>query len=228
MNHAQLRASLALWKRREAYRLGKWRAYRDKRAQTPRVLALRHKWWGLYEIAREQVATREGQLKATEKKSKRLTAVMWAQAHVGVHEEPAGSNRGPLIDDWQRIFGFLAAPWCGIFCGNALRAAGVRGVTSRIASVSAIQEDAEAGRAPFSHWTPHSAKGALRGDLVVLFGPGKHVEIIEIVQGDGSVLDFGGNTSPAPGTGSEFAGGCVAHRKREASEIWGVAHVHYG
>jgi hypothetical protein len=133
-----------------------------------------------------------------------------------------------LIDQWQKRFGFLGAPWCGIFCGNALLKAGVIGVTSRIASVGAIQEDAEAHRGCFSGWTPMGARGALRGDLVVLFGYGIHVELIESVNADGSVNTIGGNTSATPGSGHQSDGGCVAKHVRTASEVHGVAHVHYG
>lgn len=230
MNRAQLAASRALWSRRERFRHAKWLSYKNKHPQTPRVTRLRKKWWGLYEEASAQLAHREAQIAAELKPrpSKRAKAVLWAHSKVGIHEQPPGSNRGPQIDQWQRRFGFLAAPWCGIFCGNALVFAGVRGVTSRIASVGAIQEDAEHGRGCFAHWTGGSAHGALRGDLVVLFGYGVHVEMIEEVLRDGSVVTYGGNTSPAPGSGSEFAGGCVAHRHREASVIHGVAHVKYG
>lgn len=230
MNRLQLIASHRLWERRKAYRLRKWRSYRDRKAQTPAVLALRHKWWELYELAAHQVSARDEQLAAVPKAdpSSREAAVKWALSHVGAHEEPPGSNRSSLIDSWQRRFGFLGAPWCGIFCGNALVYAGVKGVTSRIASVNAIREDAEARRGCFSGWTRGATSRALRGDLVNLFGPGVHVELITDVYADGAVDTVGGNTSPAPGSGSEFAGGCVAARRRAPSEIYGVAHVHYG
>jgi hypothetical protein len=230
MSRPQLVASRALWEARVAYRKRQWRRWRDKRPQNARTEAERKKWFHLLEEAQREVAGRNVQITKLPKarSSKRVDAVRWAHAQVGQHEVPPGSNRGLRIDIWQRKFGFLGAPWCGIFCGNALVNAGVKGVTSRIASVGAIQEDAEAHRGCFSGYTPGKTSGALRGDLVVLFGFGVHVELIQTVHSDGSVDTIGGNTSPAPGSGSEFAGGCVAERHRSPEEIHGVAHVHYG
>lgn len=146
----------------------------------------------------------------------RERALRWAQSKVGIHEEPDGSNRGPRIDEWERRFGFLGEPWCGIFVGNALLAAGVRGVTSRIASVAAIQEDAEAHRGCFTGYSPGSVRGAYPGDLVILFGYGDHVEMVRHVDADGSVLTFGGNY-----------GNAVVEGERSASVIHGCAHVRY-
>jgi len=222
-------ASRIVWRRRAAYRKRKWEHWRNLHAQTLLTVAQRKRWWSLYRTAEQEVEALNAAIARAPKPkpSKRARAVDWASSKVGVHEEPAASNRGPQIDQWQRRLGFLAAPWCGIFCGNALLKAGVAGVTSRIASVGAIQEDAEHRRGCFSGWSS-TAHGALRGDLVVLFGFGVHVELIDRVNGDGSVETTGGNTSPAPGSGSEFAGGCVARRHRDAWVIHGVAHVHYG
>ena len=227
-SRARLAAEKALWQRKVAFRHNRWTYYRDRSKQTPRVHTLRVKWFELLEQAKAKL----GKINAAyQRTAPRLTArdraIAWERSHVGVHEEPPGSNRGPLIDRWQRVFGFLAAPWCGIFAGNALLAAGVKGVTSRIASVSAIEDDARAHRGCFFGYTPGAAPHALLGDLVILFGRGIHVELITKVYPDGSVDTIGGNTSATAGSGNQSDGGCVASHHRSAGEIHGVAHVRY-
>jgi hypothetical protein len=150
-------------------------------------------------------------------------AIKWASDQVGTTEHPPGSNGGPKVSKWQSDLGFGRVPWCGIFVGTALKHAGVQGVTSRIAGVSLIEEDAKAGHGPFTGWG--TASSAKPGDAVVLFGYGVHVELV--VKNNGSSLEtIGGNTSF--GDGSQSNGGCVAHRTRSYSDVRGVAHVNYG
>lgn len=46
----------------------------------------------------------------------RLAALDQAKKWVGVKEHPAGSNRGPQIDQWQkRTNGATGYPWCAAF-----------------------------------------------------------------------------------------------------------------
>jgi hypothetical protein len=46
----------------------------------------------------------------------RQIALDHATLYVGVHEQPAGSNRGPLIDQWLRAAGVPPGnPWCMAF-----------------------------------------------------------------------------------------------------------------
>lgn len=216
MNRAQLEASRALWKRRYGFRLRRWHYYHKRATKKNPQMTGRRKWWGLLEEAREQIQHREAQLARLPKPkpSSRSRALAWYSARLGIHET-GGANRGPLIDRWERVFGFLGAPWCGIAAGNALLAAGVHGVTSRIASVSAIESDARFHRGPFMGWSGN-AHGAQPGDLVTLFSPGEHVEMIRHVYSDGSVDTYGGNASNS-----------VKASHRSASEIVGVAHVRY-
>jgi hypothetical protein len=170
-------------------------------------------------------AERKRRAKAREVEGARGRAVSSFLAYVGTTESPPGSNGGPHISAWQAEFGFGRVAWCGIACAHHLRAAGVPGVTSRLASVALIEQDARAGRAPFVRWS-HDARGALPGDLVVIGGHGVHVEMVRRVNADGSVETIGGNTSFGAG-GSQSNGGCVAARHRSASEITGVAHVDF-
>lgn len=229
MNLAQLKSSRALWLRRERYRHKKWAFYRYK-SQRPldERMKYRAKWWTLYEEARNARVNRDRQIASFQTvESPRAVAVAWAASKIGITESPPNSNRGPEITAWQRSFGdwLVGQPWCGVFCGRALVQAHVKGVTSRIAGVALIEDDARAGRAPFRSWH-QSAKGSLRGDLVVIGGRGVHVELIEQVNADGSVISIGGNTSPGF-AGSQSNGGGVWRRHRSVSEIHGVARVAY-
>lgn len=218
MNRAQLEGSRKLWRARYQFRLARWRFWYRKRPQTGRTIQLRGKWWRLLLEAQREASHRDVQLAKlpAPKPSPQTVAISWALSKVGIHEIPDGSNRGVQIDEWQRRFGFLGVAWCGIFCGNALVQAGVKGVTSRIASVSAIEEDATFHRGCFWGFSRGTAHGAAPGDLVCLFSPGEHVELIRSVNSDGSVNTIGGNYSNS-----------VVIGHRSASEIVGVAHVRY-
>lgn len=226
MSRDALLATKTRWTVKRNFRLRRWRYWRTRPQQTSATKRLRAKWWNKY-LEAERVL---GRVNASAQKtapvaSKRDRAIAFGRRYIGVHESPAGSNRGPLIDQWQRRFGFLAAPWCGLFLGNELLAAGVHGVTSRIASVSAIEDDARAHRSCFFGYTPGYGAHALRGDAVILFGRGIHVEIIVDVV-SGGYRTIGGNTS-ATKAGNQSAGGCVAEHIRSAGEVHGVAHVRY-
>jgi hypothetical protein len=48
-----------------------------------------------------------------------------ALKYLGVVEKPNGSNRGQLIDQWQRRWGMIAQPWCGMFVDAMFAEAGV-------------------------------------------------------------------------------------------------------
>lgn len=226
------RAALLLTKRRweakRRFRHDRWTYWRDRPHPTAATLKSKAKWFDLL-AASERVLARVNT--SYEKASPpavrgRQAAIAFGKRYEGVHEEPADSNRGRLIDKWQARFGFRGAPWCGLFLGNELLAGGVKGVTSRIASVGAIQQDAEAHRGPFFGWTSGYGEHAQVGDAVVLFGFGVHVEIIvEVVAG--GYRTIGGNTSASEGSGNQSDGGCVAAHTRTAAEVHGVAHVRY-
>lgn len=145
-------------------------------------------------------------------------AIQWALGKVGTREQ--GHNRGATVDQIQRRFGMAGQPWCGLFVGNAAKAAGAKGLTSEVASVPAIMRNAKAGRAGFTGWSANP-RAARPGDFVVLFGGG-HVELVTGVNKDGSVNTIGGNTSLAGG------GEGVAKKHRSRGEITGIAHVRYG
>jgi hypothetical protein len=50
----------------------------------------------------------------------------YAQRHVGVCEDPVGSNRGPEIDAWAQEFGSpLGSYWCALSVGKARKTGGL-------------------------------------------------------------------------------------------------------
>lgn len=152
-------------------------------------------------------------------------ALRWANEHVGKTEDPPGSNRGPGITSWQRSFGawLIGQAWCGVFVGKALQAAGVKGISWRIASVAYIEDDARAGRNGFKSW--HGRENGQRGDAVVVGGRGVHVELIRH-KVEGGYETVGGNTSP-DASGSQSNGGGVWHRFRSFSSVHGCARPNY-
>lgn len=152
-----------------------------------------------------------------------LAARAFWKKHNGKKESPAGSNMGSWgLSSWQREFGFSGAPWCGIACGKALRAAGVLGITSRVASVWLILEDGLAGRNGFEKCVYRrsrslgSVKDIRPGDLVGIGGESTHVEWVDKVTPTG-VWDWAGNTSA--GNGSVSDGGMLTRRFRPWSAV---------
>jgi hypothetical protein len=54
------------------------------------------------------------------------TALEFALLHVGVCEDPVGSNRGPDIDAWANEFGSpLGSYWCALSVGKARKCGGL-------------------------------------------------------------------------------------------------------
>lgn len=162
-------------------------------------------------------------------------AVKWAGQWVGKTESPYGSNTAPWgLTAWQRALGdwLVGAAWCGVFVGTALKNAGVKGINSRVASVALIIEDAVAGR---NGWEKviyrrstraGSVTAGKRGDAVGLFSESTHVELIDHPV-PGGYATIGGNTSPAPGSGSESNGGGVYRRFRSYSDVAYIARPRY-
>lgn len=139
-------------------------------------------------------------------------AIAKARSLLGI-TEVNGSNRGPEVDKLQKGFGMIGQPWCGILVGTALRAAGVK-VTSRVASVQAIEQDARAGVNGFRKWLP--ASEAQAGDALVT-SKDNHVVFVTGRGKDGSIKAIGGNTG----------NGTAARRTYKPSEVYGVARPRF-
>lgn len=224
MSKRALQASLALWRRRHRWN-EKRRAQARKRGNTKAA----KKYGKRLAVCVSNINRRKRQLQLLEqRKSIRAKAMKNAAKYIGTTERPAGSNShaGTIIDRCQTMFGFTPKyPWCGFWSGYVLTWAGVKGVTSRIASVGFIEDDARAKRGPFRGWSD-DARSALPGDLAVIGKYGEHVEPLEKIHADGSATTIGGNTSSGP-QGSQSNGGGIWRRHRTAAEIRGVAHVDY-
>lgn len=156
------------------------------------------------------------------KETKAGAALHWAAEMVGTKESPPNSNRGARIDVWARELGswLLGQPWCGVFAYQMLKRAGVKGITSRMAGVANIEDDAKAHRNGFTGWGGPQSGGRL--DCAIIGGRGVHVEVIDR-KTDTGYWTYGGNTSP--GDGSVSNGGAVAHKFRPFSAVYGVAHT---
>lgn len=217
---ARARAALVAAKARLAYRNRKHRFYHSKsRRPADERRRLASKWHKRVLETRKEVAELEALIRRRNRQiaaktpgaGARRQIVSRARSHVGVHE--TFNNGGGMISVWERKLGFGAVPWCGVFAGNMLIAAGVRGVTSRIASVALIEADARSGRGPFRGWS-NGTRGAQPGDLACIGRHGQHVEIVESRNADGSVNTVGGNVSNA-----------VRRQRRPAHQVRGIAHI---
>jgi hypothetical protein len=136
-------------------------------------------------------------------------ALQYAVDHIGVTEHPAGSNRGPDVDAWERACGVIAAPWCGCFANACLVAAGFPN-QFWLRYCPAIEAKAKAGE---GGWEWHTSDPN-EGDLV-LYGSSiaQHVGIVEKISGGRDTSTLEGNTSNGPG-GDQSNGGIVARRHR--------------
>jgi hypothetical protein len=160
--------------------------------------------------------------------AKRAAALNWMANHRGITEDPVNSNCDNRSDGIRAAQDRCAGggtwlryqPWCGVWCFNALKAAGtVKGLNSNMASVSWIESQAKAGKDPFGSWTTDGDK-ADPGDLVVLFGSGTHVGMVREVHSS-YVLTEEGNTS----VGSN--GGSAQKQRSRSGETYGYAKVNY-
>jgi hypothetical protein len=122
-------------------------------------------------------------------------ALAAAQGQVGVAEQPPGSNDGPGIAQYRSATaGSGVGPWCAYFTSWAAAQAGVPlGEAGQgFGSVSALYGWAQrTGRAtPAGPGVQPSP-----GDLIVWGG--RHIGIVESVDGDGSIHTIEGNSSNA-------------------------------
>jgi hypothetical protein len=120
-------------------------------------------------------------------------ALAFAQAELGVTEQPPGSNDAPRIAQYrQATAGSGVGPWCSYFVSWAARQAGAPlgeagqgfGAVSAVASWAQRTgrfNDAGSGTPPAP------------GDLIVWGG--QHIGIVESVDPDGSINTIEGNSS---------------------------------
>jgi hypothetical protein len=118
-------------------------------------------------------------------------ALAYARAMIGKLPESGGSNLGPQLDKFESDFGFHGAPWCGIFAGHVLEAAGLK-PPHTVAAVASILDLARNGDPPFLKGVLPVSE-ARPGDLVT-FGGTEHVAVVTKVDAAG-VHTIAGNTS---------------------------------
>ena len=141
-------------------------------------------------------------------------ALAYARSMIGKLPESAGMNLGPQLDKFEAEFGYHGAPWCGIFVGHALQAAGLK-VPHTVASVAVILDLARSGDGPFQKGIlPVSA--IRPGDLVT-FGGTEHVAIVTRVDAQG-IHTIAGNTGQSN----------VSETTYSPSSVTGVVRPKYG
>lgn len=162
-------------------------------------------------------------------------AIRWLKARDGITEQPYGSNTDTRKDGIRAAQVLVAGggtwlvglAWCGTWaCAAALHAGLKIPQPWRWASVALIEEDARAGRNGFLSWTRDVAR-IRKGDLVVLYGHGVHVEtVVMVLRPLGVIVTRGGNTSSGT-AGSQNNGGGAYRRRRALSDVYGFARVAY-
>jgi hypothetical protein len=139
-------------------------------------------------------------------------ALTYLGRHLGLHESPAGSNWGPVVEDWIRLAGYTSpVPWCGCATNAALVSAGIpSGAPWGIGYCPSVRRHAQAG---LGGWSWHS--DGQRGDVILFAGPDglpEHQGLVFKRLAAGHYLTREGNTSK--GDGSQSDGGMVAERNR--------------
>ncbi len=228
MSRAWLKASRARWLRKLSYRkaaLARARTAGHASGSVTTVEAARiHKWEKRIDEAERMIAKRNAQLHPPLVGPQKALAFL--RGYVGKTEQPPGSNRAPWgLTDWQSALGswLVGQAWCGTACGTALINAGVQGITSRVAAVVLILDDAINSRngmrcVIYRRKTGQGSIASARpGDLVGLFGESTHVAMVE-KRVPGGLQTLEGNTSPGNG-GSQAAGGGVWRRTRPDSAV---------
>lgn len=141
---------------------------------------------------------------------------------VGIHEQPAGSNLGPVITDMEQFTGYVVPDangegvyWCGCCAAWVVIKLGGANIPNRIRLGYApyITADALAGT---NGLTAHPVADCQAGDLGSLWG-GEHVVTVRGPVRGGMVPTREGNTSAA--NGSQSNGGEVADKERPISDF---------
>ena len=177
----------------------------------------------------------------TEELTPRGKALRWLTNHRYLTEDPPGSNSDHRADGIRKAqmdcagggTWLVGLPWCGVWCFNALQAAGVRGINSRMAAVAYIEDDAKAERGCYRGWMgPREGwdsweNGLFRGDLVVMFGRGVHVETLRDMDREARLIRTDGGNTSSGNTGSQSNGGGSFPRWRSIDDVYGFALVDY-
>jgi hypothetical protein len=206
------KASLALWKRRLAYRQKKVDYYRgeaksgDGAATKGTVTAdeaqLIHKWEKLRDEAKNKVAVLEAASSSLQDRAYKV-----AESLIGVMEQ-GGNNRGPVV---SKIItgngGMIGEAWCGDFQAYCYRHAGSKAVNRSWASVYYL------GRLSGVVKTTKP----VRGDLVRFNF--SHVGMYVRDLGGGYIETIEGNTGRSGAVSDSSTGGDGVYRKRRTKNL---------
>jgi hypothetical protein len=147
-------------------------------------------------------------------------ALAYARKHLG-HRE-SGSNRGALVDKWNRAAGSpLGSPWCGNFMNACLMAAGFPS-EPWLAACRFIEANAKAGIDGWE-WTQRPVPGDLV--LFTVSGAANHVGMVESV-GPAQIVTIEGNTRQQ---GDVISNGYGVFRRQHSRAVpRGYARPPYG
>ena len=197
---AWLRASLRLWKRRQAYRYKRLAAAK-KVGATQRIAH----WQKRVDEASAVIARRNRQLAA--RRPLRVRALAHARELIGVMEQ-GGNNVGPTVSKLIRAQGGTPGePWCGYFAGYVYRQAGSRAVDWHWAAVRLISLVAGVRR----------TSKPLPGDLVRFTFD--HVGLFEKDNRDGTITTVEGNTGASGAVSDSATGGDGVYRKVRSKSL---------
>ena len=148
-------------------------------------------------------------------KSQRSKIKDWLDKHIGVHENPDGSNKGnPEPSGWQnRVYGDDGVPWCACMAVCSAWDAGITG--SGTAGVYNNVQLAKQGKGIYKGWTNDPSK-VHAGDHA--FIGSDHTGVV-YDRDTGTTVE--GNTS---NSGSQWNGGSVVKKNRG----WGYWSAGFG
>lgn len=152
--------------------------------------------------------------KAHKEGPKAAIAYIRKQAARDVHEI-GSTNRGQMVDIWQKFFGFLGLAWCGMLAGYAaIKVGNCVAKTISFWNGYALINEGAAGKGGCYTVPFDQIEG---GEILVLWGGDHVVTAADAPVGD-SVETGEGNTSPDPG-GDQANGGSVEMKHRSRSDV---------
>ncbi len=146
-------------------------------------------------------------------------AIAWGRSRLGDVENPPGSNRVDIWDEYHRLTGapaYQGSFWCGALVVCMARHGGFA------APADFIQVRAAHAWAADQHRYVAGLGGVQPGDFAV-FDRDEHIEFVVSVPAPGEVTNIGGNTS---NHGYNPNGGGVYENTRTANVVMGYLRVH--
>lgn len=219
---AFLRASLRLWRRRQAYRYKRLAAAKRRRDER----RIKH-WQQLVDEASREVGRRRMQLAKHKPLRAHAADVMEQWAREGVHEQ-GGNNVGPQVSRIIREAGGTPGePWCG----DAVAAAYLAGARKLGAGVAA-RANRKVTRAwayvPTLEQILTRVRRPRRGHVVIFNfdgGAPDHTGLFLRDNGDGTIRTVEGNTRPGTATSDAGGGEGVYVRDRPKSIVQSYRRV---